>query len=61
MNEFDPMRIKTRAAPECLISERGMPSNEIGCNENVFWIHGERYLLGAVHFDRIIPNIKGVK
>ncbi|NRD75099.1 DUF2804 domain-containing protein [Shewanella sp. VB17] len=25
--------------------------NETGCNENVFWIHGERHLLGAVHFD----------
>ncbi len=25
--------------------------NETGCNENAFWIDGERHLLGAVHFD----------
>ncbi|MCK8045752.1 DUF2804 domain-containing protein [Shewanella sp. 1CM18E] len=24
--------------------------NETGCNENVFWIDGERHLLGPVHF-----------
>lgn len=24
--------------------------NETGCSENVFWINGERHLLGAVHF-----------
>ncbi|MCG9711952.1 DUF2804 domain-containing protein [Shewanella insulae] len=24
--------------------------NETGCNENVFWINGERHLLGPVHF-----------
>ncbi len=25
--------------------------NETGCNENVFWINGERHLLGPVHFN----------
>ena len=25
--------------------------NETGCNENVFWVNGERHLLGPVHFD----------
>ncbi|WP_442802104.1 MULTISPECIES: DUF2804 domain-containing protein [unclassified Shewanella] len=25
--------------------------NETGCNENVFWVNGERHLLGSVHFD----------
>ncbi len=25
--------------------------NETGANENVFWINGERHLLGPVHFD----------
>jgi hypothetical protein len=25
--------------------------NETGCNENVFWLNGERHLLGAVHFE----------
>ncbi|QYJ90987.1 DUF2804 domain-containing protein [Shewanella halotolerans] len=24
--------------------------NETGCNENVFWVNGERHLLGPVHF-----------
>ncbi|WOT06951.1 DUF2804 domain-containing protein [Shewanella youngdeokensis] len=25
--------------------------NETGCNENVFWLNGERHLLGAVRFE----------
>ncbi|PKH58454.1 DUF2804 domain-containing protein [Shewanella sp. Choline-02u-19] len=33
--------------------------NETGCNENVFWLNGERHLLGAVHFEFTRQRIKG--